>query len=1383
MSEQTIRVLLLDDEESLRKHLSTYLRDTHGLAVDAVADGNAAMRLIEEMQGRYDVALVDEVLPEGPSGLEVLRAIKAKYPDIEVILFTGWGRQAGMEALRAGAYRYFTKLVDKDELAMTIRFAAEQKRLRRERDYMAALVKASQALTQTTHLDEQLNLVWNFVREQLATPTCFVALYDPQTDILRFPLSYDEGEPIPLPDLTLGGDQANWGLAGYVVKTGQEQVWFTREQKEKDWQNLGIKSRLSRMGPSESGIYFPLGVGDKVLGALSVQSYKPYAFDQALLNAVRALGNQVAVALENSRLFTEAEHKARNLETLQNLAVAINSTLDLDQVLTRTCQAAVELTGADHSGLVLFDPDLATGKVIAEFPATERTLEQIIAVHGIPAEERLVFEQQVINIADLSKDTSLGSVRDLFLGLDIRSVLIVPVIFSGKVVASFSIDSIREPRVFSQSEIEISQGLANQVAVAIRNARLYQETRVGRDYLRSLYQATTEIISPRDPSEVLQHIVDTACRATGAWRAVALLVDESERPRILASSGFEQHLDAATSMRSKGISLQVIESGQPRFISDTEAELDQVHPAIIEQGVKAAACLPLTLMGKNVGVLWIHFREKHAFSKTEQQALQLYANQSTIAYDNARRMRQLEQLRIAAEATTHAAESKEVLQQIARSAARVLEADYAIIWSYDQTRKVFFPEELVAENVPDDLLSTFRQEEPKPGRTTERVLQDGYVIVEDLDTAQADFLGEPTRGFLDALGVKSFQSIRLDVAGEPLGVLYVDYKHERGFGEEDHRILEHFASHAALALKKARLYEQVRRSRDAARAIASVSTLGKTEETLDAIVKGALVALHCDTTTLYTFDEDTQRFVNASGIGYRDHNNIQLPEEINPDSVLRKVINLKERYYHLSEDVPNDELLKGSFVRKEEIESALAIQLRFGKHRVGVMFINYRTPHRFTDNEIQDALQFANQAAVAIHNAQLHDEIRKRAEVMEGLYEAGKAITSTLSLEEVLTRISERALDIVGANPQEGCFSHVALLERNKLRFIAGFPLDILADLRQNVGEIDLEKDTKKGIVGRVVIEGQSENVAEMWNDPNWIPLSKGINIRSQLSVPLKIGERIIGVLTIEHPKPAAFGDEDVQNIELLAAQAVVAIVNAQLYGATTQQLAARTALAWTGMVSSTWRHAIEKHALTIREQIQLLRSDVAHVPQPDSLDGRLKMIERLANQILEKWMTPPLSVEEEAYSFPVNDLLRERTKQLWTNEPYKFVSLKLTLGLDDLATVRASPEWLRRALDILIDNAVEATTGLPERKIVIGSQRHDDYAEISIADNGRGISQDVLERLFREPIKKNQGTKGQGIGLLLAQMIVQTYRGTISCRDTGVAGTTMVISLPLEIA
>jgi len=732
------------------------------------------------------------------------------------------------------------------------------------------------------------------------------------------------------------------------------------------------------------------------------------------------------------------------------------------------------------------------------------------------------------------------------------------------------------------------------------------------------------------------------------------------------------------------------------------------------------------------------------------------------------------------------AEWKNVLQEIAKGAKHVLGGDCTLIWPYDAARGekgMFFPEDLVGENIPDDLLEKFRKEEPHPGSTTERVLHDGYVPVEDLHSPQADFVGRKTRVFLEALKVKSFQGIRLDVAEEPLGVLFIDYKHVRGFGWEEQRILEYFANHAALTLKRARLYKQVRRSHDAARAIAKVNTLGNLDEMLYATVRGAQDVLGCNIATLYIFDEHSQRFVKAVGLGYLSEMNMRPPSKITPNSALWRIISLEEKNYHLSEDALNDELLKGEFVQAEGIRSALGIQLRSGDERFGVMFINYRSPHRFTYDEIQDALQFANQAAVAIRNAQLYERIKRQSETLEGLYEAGKALTSTLSLEETLDQISEQVLRIVGATwQQEGCFTHIALHERDKLRFVAACPRETLALLQKRF-EIDLKSDHQIGVAGRCVKKGEAQKVDDVSKDSDYIQATE--RTLSQLSVPLKIGSEIIGVVSIEHPRLGAFAEEDVQNLELLAAQAAVAIKNAQQYEeleTTKDILAARTALAWAGMVSSKWRHSIEKHAITIREQIGLLRDDLAKLPPSDVIDKRLEMVERLVNQILKKPLTAPLGTEGEVESVPVNDFVQERTHQLRLREPYKAITLELHLELEDSASVRANPEWLREALNILIDNAVDAMEELAERKIIISTTLFDLRVEISIRDNGRGIPPDVKERLFRESITKPEGAKGLGIGLLFAQMIVQIYRGEIWVKETGATGTTIVIAFPLEM-
>jgi len=299
------------------------------------------------------------------------------------------------------------------------------------------------------------------------------------------------------------------------------------------------------------------------------------------------------------------------------------------------------------------------------------------------------------------------------------------------------------------------------------------------------------------------------------------------------------------------------------------------------------------------------------------------------------------------------------------------------------------------------------------------------------------------------------------------------------------------------------------------------------------------------------------------------------------------------------------------------------------------------------------------------------------------------------------------------------------------------------------------------------------------------VTIEKGY--RALVGVPLISRTETIGVLFVNSTEPREFSKSQVALLKALSSQAAVAIARASQYEElkrTKGLVGARTALAWMGMTSSVWRHTLDKHALTIREQVQLLRKDLERVPHESGIQvgGRLSVVERLANQILEKPITPPLSTEEGVFSVPVNELIRERTRQLWQSEPHRSVALQLDLALDDQATIRASPEWLRRALDILVDNAVDAMADSLVRQITITTQRTDGYTKITVSDAGRGIVEDILPKLFIEPIKKPKGAKGLGMGLLMAQAIIQTYGGEIGVASTGPMGTTVFIRLPLEI-
>jgi CheY-like chemotaxis protein len=106
MKEASLRVLLVEDEGSLREPLAKRLRDSYSYQVDTAASGKEAWQQVCDTKRPYDVALIDDLLipaleaePE-PGGIELMQQIKEHYPDTECIVFTGWGMDRGRFASR-----------------------------------------------------------------------------------------------------------------------------------------------------------------------------------------------------------------------------------------------------------------------------------------------------------------------------------------------------------------------------------------------------------------------------------------------------------------------------------------------------------------------------------------------------------------------------------------------------------------------------------------------------------------------------------------------------------------------------------------------------------------------------------------------------------------------------------------------------------------------------------------------------------------------------------------------------------------------------------------------------------------------------------------------------------------------------------------------------------------------------------------------------------------------------------------------------------------------------------------------------------------------------------------------------------------------------------
>ena len=155
------------------------------------------------------------------------------------------------------------------------------------------------------------------------------------------------------------------------------------------------------------------------------------------------------------------EHSVcRNLEAVLRLATNVCSSLSTQATLETACQAAVQLFGADHSGLVIFSSDLSEGTVAAEYPPGVGAFGRKIQIKGLEDEERLIYGQESVVIEQVDLAMGLGPVQQLLQELKIKSIAIVPIIGTDRPLGSFSLDSIGAPRVFLPHEIDLCRAFA-----------------------------------------------------------------------------------------------------------------------------------------------------------------------------------------------------------------------------------------------------------------------------------------------------------------------------------------------------------------------------------------------------------------------------------------------------------------------------------------------------------------------------------------------------------------------------------------------------------------------------------------------------------------------------------------------------------------------------------------------------------------------------------------------------------------------------------------------------------------------------------------------------------------------------------------------------------
>lgn len=959
------------------------------------------------------------------------------------------------------------------------------------------------------------------------------------------------------------------------------------------------------------------------------------------------------------------------------------------------------------------------------------------------------------------------------------ALAVVPLVVRSQVIGLLVADNKFTQMQIDDDDLTSLLTFVNATAVVLENHRLFQQKEDAHIRQQRLSLACDQLAALQEPEQLLRHIVDLTVRATGAGAASLILIDEKDQPRRVIPSEIAHRLELSQVARPDGVSLEVMRTGKAVPIPDLEHGPYRANPLLIENQLKAAVCLPFSAQGRKHGVLWIAYDHPHNFSNYELKALQLYVNQAAGAYDNARRMEDLKHLREAAEALATTSDVHIIQHQIAELALEVLQADLAVIWSFDSVHERFYVDDSVVVGAKSrEVWPKLQQMTPRDGGTAMTVLKERWLGVEDIyDQANYPFLSEPVRNLLGEIGVRAYQGIALMVGDEPFGVLYVDYNRRRQFSQEEREIAQAFANHAALVLRRAKMIKLLKDTQNTATAIARVTTLGDLDTTLKRIALGTKETTGCEPIMLFVYDQERDKFrFPPTMLGVEDIAMASL-HPVATDSVVYQI--MKHGRPVTARDISTDPRFKDTdFVRRERTKSCLAVPLQIGDQSVGVLFVNDRDYHNFTENEEKNIELFANQAAIAISNTRLYQEVHRRADALQTLHEAGNEISGSLDEREIIDKIIRQVWKLAG---KEGSFATVRKIVDHAAHLAAYYPAPPQCD---HPIELNPGAGQPRGISGRAVSSKQPQLVGDVRRDPDYIEYYSAT--RAELIVPIIIDDKVAYLIDLEHPEVNAFDDEDRRVLELLANQAGIAIQNARKYESLIEakvQIEASTELSWMDMLSGMWRHEIESKALTIEAEVgEILDGPHRHQLAKDQVE-RLAKIGEMTKKIRGYKITPPVSSEDGVTVVSVNDLLTERFRTIVENDPSSKIKYQLCLSNNDSMEIRISPDWLRIACDLLIDNAVRAMKDASRKEISINTSRNNGLIEITVADTGKGISPRIQGKLFKGIISKEDGGEGLGGGLLKAQAIIKKYGGEIDVAWTETAGETtgtrMTIKLP----
>lgn len=531
------KVLVVDDEpDNLDLLYRTFHRE---YKVFRAESGPAALELLAK-EGGVAVIISDQRMPS-MSGTEFLSLTATQYPDIIRIILTGYTDVGDLvEAINSGkVFKYVTKPWDDDELKAVVRQAVDTHNVLKAR---------TQELRRTLRQESLLNALTNTIRSALNYRQILQTIvetlgqtFEVDCCLLRPVQDQRLQEELFIytnPTAIGSSDAPAWNLdslAHTLWETSEIQVMHdvcTNELLMGGIPRSEDCERAYREADIRSSLVVPLIWQQELMAVLGLhQCCESRTWQDDEVQLVVMVADQAALALSQARAYEQVRSLAQREVLVNTITSAIRSSLDPQDIFAAITQKLGNALRADGCALSLWteddeyvqcvglhdalkDPESFVpgyGNLLPEKAAQEANAaipkqpegdpesmayrhqlpQSLVPIEGNPVLQQLLTTQSPVVIDDLSQHPEMN-ILDLPLRSPARALLVVPLLYDGKIIGSISLRQIRDARHWQPDEVELAQAVAAQAAIAVQQSRLYQKTRQQAEKLLELDQQKTE---------------------------------------------------------------------------------------------------------------------------------------------------------------------------------------------------------------------------------------------------------------------------------------------------------------------------------------------------------------------------------------------------------------------------------------------------------------------------------------------------------------------------------------------------------------------------------------------------------------------------------------------------------------------------------------------------------------------------------------------------------------------------------------------------------------------------------------------------------------------------------------------------------------------------